>query len=92
MTVDTEKYLDFVAGVTSKPSSDLPELLSRMVVHYNTLLLEHGVVVIQKQGKSLFLPEQKQTLKHQLVVMLLTLNHHQMKNYSLRGILINEHL
>jgi len=30
MTVDTEKYLDFVAGVTSKPSSDLPELLSRI--------------------------------------------------------------
>ena len=29
MTVDTEKYLDFVAGVTSKPSSDLPELLTR---------------------------------------------------------------
>ena len=30
MTVDTERYLDFVAGVTSKPSSDLPELLSRI--------------------------------------------------------------
>ena len=30
MTVDTEKYLDFVAGVTSKPSSDLPELLTRI--------------------------------------------------------------
>ena len=30
MTVDTVKYLDFVAGVTSKPSSDLPELLSRI--------------------------------------------------------------
>ena len=30
MTVDTEKYLDFVAGVTSKPSSDLPTLLSRI--------------------------------------------------------------
>ena len=30
MTVDTEKYLDFVARVTSKPSSDLPELLSRI--------------------------------------------------------------
>ena len=30
MTVDTEKYLDFVAGVTSKPSSDLPALLSRI--------------------------------------------------------------
>ena len=28
MTVDTEKYLDFVAGVTSKPSTDLPALLS----------------------------------------------------------------
>ena len=25
-----EKYLDFVAGVTSKPSSDLPTLLSRI--------------------------------------------------------------
>ena len=30
MTVDTDRYLDFVAGVTSKPSSDLPELLSRI--------------------------------------------------------------
>jgi len=30
MTVDTEKYLDFVSGVTSQPSSDLPTLLSRM--------------------------------------------------------------
>ena len=30
MTVDTERYLDFVAGVTSKPSSELPELLSRI--------------------------------------------------------------
>ena len=30
MTVDTEKYLDFVAGVTSKPSTDLPALLSRI--------------------------------------------------------------
>ena len=30
MTVDTEKYLDFVAGGTSKPSSDLPALLSRI--------------------------------------------------------------
>ena len=30
MTVDTEKYLDFVAGVTSKPSTDLPSLLSRI--------------------------------------------------------------
>ena len=29
MTVDTEKYLDFVAGVTSFPSSDLPALLAR---------------------------------------------------------------
>ena len=29
MTVDTERYLDFVAGVTSFPSSDLPALLSR---------------------------------------------------------------
>ena len=30
MNVDTEKYLDFVAGVTSKPSTDLPALLSRI--------------------------------------------------------------
>ena len=30
MTVDTEKYLDFVSGVTSPASSDLPQLLSRM--------------------------------------------------------------
>ena len=30
MTVDTEKYLDFVAGVTSPASSDLPQLLSRI--------------------------------------------------------------
>ena len=30
MTVDTERYLDFVAGVTSKPSTDLPTLLSRI--------------------------------------------------------------
>ena len=30
MTVDTEKYLDFVAGVTSQPSTDLPTLLSRI--------------------------------------------------------------
>ena len=30
MTVDTEKYLDFVAGVTSKQSTDLPALLSRI--------------------------------------------------------------
>ena len=30
MTVDTVKYLDFVAGVTSPASSDLPQLLSRM--------------------------------------------------------------
>ena len=30
MTVDTEKYLDFVAGVTSEPSSDLPALLQRI--------------------------------------------------------------
>tara|TARA_B100000700_G_scaffold290403_1_gene348451 strand:- start:309 stop:722 length:414 start_codon:yes stop_codon:yes gene_type:complete len=28
--VDTEKYLDFVAGVTSQPSTDLPTLLSRL--------------------------------------------------------------
>ena len=30
MTVDTEKYLDFVTGVTSQPSSDLATLLSRI--------------------------------------------------------------
>ena len=30
MTVDTERYLDFVAGVTRQPSTDLPTLLSRM--------------------------------------------------------------
>ena len=29
MTVDTKRYLDFVAGVTSFPSSDLPALLAR---------------------------------------------------------------
>ena len=29
MTVDTEKYLDFVNGVTSFPSTDLAALLSR---------------------------------------------------------------
>ena len=30
MAVDTVKYLDFVAGVTSPASSDLPQLLSRI--------------------------------------------------------------
>ena len=30
MAVDTEKYLDFVSGVTSPASSDLPQLLSRI--------------------------------------------------------------
>ena len=30
MTVDTEKYLDFVEGVTSEPSKDFAKLLSRM--------------------------------------------------------------
>ena len=30
MTVDTERYLDFVAGVTSQASTDLPTLLSRI--------------------------------------------------------------
>ena len=30
MTVDNERYLDFVAGVTSQPSTDLPTLLSRI--------------------------------------------------------------
>ena len=29
MTVDTERYLDFVAEVTSFPSQDLPALLAR---------------------------------------------------------------
>ena len=32
MTVDTEKYLDFVAGVTSDPSSDLPALLQELAL------------------------------------------------------------
>ena len=41
MTVDTERYLDFVAGVTSKPSSDLPELLSRIT----SLDVEHDADV-----------------------------------------------
>ena len=30
MTVDTEKYLDFVDGVTSDPSKDFAQLLRRM--------------------------------------------------------------
>ena len=30
MTVDTEKYLDFVEGVTSDPSKDFAQLLRRM--------------------------------------------------------------
>ena len=30
MTVDTEKYLDFVHGVTSEPSKDFAQLLARM--------------------------------------------------------------
>ncbi len=30
MTVDTEKYLDFVAGVTSPASSDIAQLMRRM--------------------------------------------------------------
>ena len=30
MTVDTKKYLEFVTGVTSLPSTDLPALLSRI--------------------------------------------------------------
>ena len=30
MTVDTEKYLDFVKGVTSEPSLDWPVLASRL--------------------------------------------------------------
>ena len=30
MTVDTERYLDFVSGVTSPASSDFTQLLSRM--------------------------------------------------------------
>ena len=30
MNVDTEKYLEFVEGVTSLPSTDLPALLQRI--------------------------------------------------------------
>ena len=30
MTVDTQKYLDFVYGVTSEPSKDFAQLLKRM--------------------------------------------------------------
>ena len=30
MTVDTEKYLDFVHGVTSEPSKDFAQLLKRL--------------------------------------------------------------
>ena len=30
MSVDTEKYLDFVEGVTSEPSKDFAKLLARM--------------------------------------------------------------
>ena len=30
MTVDTERYLDFVGGVTSDPSKDFAQLLARM--------------------------------------------------------------
>ena len=30
MTVDTERYLDFVEGVTSDPSKDFAQLLARM--------------------------------------------------------------
>ena len=30
MTVDTNKYLDFVTGVTSLPSTDLAALLARL--------------------------------------------------------------
>ena len=30
MTVDTKKYLEFVDGVTSEPSKDLPQLLRRI--------------------------------------------------------------
>ena len=41
-------------------------------------------------GQKFVLQEQRQTLKHPLVVMLLTLNHHLMKNYLLRGILTND--
>ena len=41
MTVDTERYLDFVAGVTSFPSQDLPELLSRIT----SLDVEHDADV-----------------------------------------------
>ena len=41
MTVDTEKYLDFVAGVTSAPSTDFGALLARL----NELEVEHDVDV-----------------------------------------------
>ena len=38
MTVDTEKYLDFVAGVTSLPSTDVAALIARIT----SLDVEHG--------------------------------------------------
>ena len=41
MTVDTLKYLDFVAGVTSAPSTDFGALLARL----NELEVEHDVDV-----------------------------------------------
>ena len=41
MTVDTEKYLDFVAGVTSAPSTDFGALLARL----NELEVEHDADV-----------------------------------------------
>ena len=37
MTVDTEKYLDFVQGVTSAPSTNFGSLLARL----NELESEH---------------------------------------------------
>ena len=33
MTVDTNKYLDFVTGVTSLPSTDLAALLALSLIH-----------------------------------------------------------
>ena len=41
MTVDTKRYLDFVAGVTSAPSTDFGALLARL----NELEVEHDADV-----------------------------------------------
>ena len=54
MTVDTEKYLDFVAGVTSPASSDYAELLRRFIrtrgrsqiVIYHICSLLHSVLLL----------------------------------------------